>query len=537
VLYADGVISAIIILALVYWLGRQIMSAAAASAATLGVMWLCVFRPAGIYILPYSYNSLHGALLGLGTLAILVAILKRDRVSASRGSSAMPLPLPFLLAGIVAGLTMVTKTEMGLAVLAAGIAAAVLAAYPDARRGVRLAAVFVASAACFTVAVYAMIAARVGWSTLVSDSWLLLYNIAPELRFYNNRISGFEHPLRSIERMLIAAMKLGIAAAIIAAISGILANATRTARAPVLRPWWLLAAAIASLIVMSATTGLDPDKGPFLAMPFLLVGLLLMQIRGLRAEAASDTDATSDTSARTAILITYTVYALASLARMILHVRSGGAYGSFLLPVSIVIFTYLWVGPFADGFRDARAGRVARTIVLALIIADAAATAGLLAYRYRTRNTVTIATARGTMIAEPDVGQAWNEALAYIERNTQPGDAVAVMPEGTSLDFLSGRRNPLREEITTPGFLDAAGEARAIRQLQEAHTDLILITNRSTAEFGPAAFGRDYCQQLMRWIDAHYTVCAMFGPVKDRNLRIGDKPFFIRAYCAAERAR
>jgi len=135
------------------------------------------------------------------------------------------------------------------------------------------------------------------------------------------------------------------------------------------------------------------------------------------------------------------------------------------------------------------------------------------------------------------VGQAWNEALAYIERNTQPGDAVAVMPEGTSLDFLSGRRNPLREEITTPGFLDAAGEARAIRQLQEAHTDLIMITNRSTAEFGPAAFGRDYCQQLMRWIDAHYTVCAMFGPVKDRNLRIGDKPFFIRAYCAAERVR
>ncbi len=60
------------------------------------------------------------------------------------------------------------------------------------------------------------------------------------------------------------------------------------------------------------------------------------------------------------------------------------------------------------------------------------------------------------------------------------------MPEGTSIDFLSGRRNPLREEIITPGYLDAQDEERAIRQLREAGTTLILIPNRPTAEFGPA---------------------------------------------------
>ena len=35
----------------------------------------------------------------------------------------------------------------------------------------------------------------------------------------------------------------------------------------------------------------------------------------------------------------------------------------------------------------------------------------------------------------------------------------------------------------------------------------------------------------MRWIDAHYTPCAIFGPVKDATLQIGDRPFFLRAYC------
>jgi hypothetical protein len=46
-------------------------------------------------------------------------------------------------------------------------------------------------------------------------------------------------------------------------------------------------------------------------------------------------------------------------------------------------------------------------------------------------------------------------------------------------------------------------------------------------------FGRDYSQGLMQFIEANYSACAIFGPVKDRNLKIGDPPFFIRAYCLA----
>ena len=59
ILYVDGILSAALILLLVYWLARQIMTPAAAGGATLSVMWLCALRPAGNYILPYSYDSLH----------------------------------------------------------------------------------------------------------------------------------------------------------------------------------------------------------------------------------------------------------------------------------------------------------------------------------------------------------------------------------------------------------------------------------------------------------------------------------------------
>ena len=67
--------------------------------------------------------------------------------------------------------------------------------------------------------------------------------------------------------------------------------------------------------------------------------------------------------------------------------------------------------------------------------------------------------------------------------------------------------------------------------MSEADAKLILITNRLTTEFGAAVFGRDYCQRLMRWVEAHYEPCAMFGPDKSPDLQIGDRTFFIRAYC------
>ena len=61
------------------------------------------------------------------------------------------------------------------------------------------------------------------------------------------------------------------------------------------------------------------------------------------------------------------------------------------------------------------------------------------------------------MITKPDMGQAINEALRYIDRVTAPGDAVAVFPEG-GVDFLGGR-NPLREG-SSAGLPDAWEKAR-----------------------------------------------------------------------------
>jgi hypothetical protein len=401
--------------------------------------------------------------------------------------------------------------------------------------------IFIAPVALLVLGVYGYIGAVVGWRTLAEDSFVFLRHLPPDLVYFNKRVSGFNQPLQSIIQMFGAAARLASLAVVIAAISLLLTRRTRSAaparvsigeltvsdagRASYGQIWLLLAASLLVFVLIPFAGSLAWETGPYLAMPLLLLGLLAMEFVRHRRQLARGIFNT-----KTVVLMTIIVYALASLARVILRVRSGGAYSSYLLPASVIIFTYAWAQPFGDLFRESRTRSLAQNIAVGLILADALLTAGLLSVRYREKNTYTLKTDRGTMIAVPDIGQSMDEAINFIKRETNVGDPVAVMPEGSSLAFFTDRVNPLREEITTPGYLDLTGEQRAIEQLKQSSTRFVFITNRPTSEFGPKVFGKDYCQVLMQWIDQNFEECAIFGPDHNPNLEIGDKTFFIRAY-------
>ncbi|HJQ69261.1 MAG TPA: hypothetical protein VKA70_09825 [Blastocatellia bacterium] len=534
-LYAEGIITAVIILAIVYYIARQLMSRAASTAATLSVIWLCAFKQAGNYFLPYSYSALHGCALGLVTLALMVRFVQTERRQVNT-SPRLP-----VVAGIAAGLTLLAKTEMGLAAIVTGVVAVALVDYPDMRRLMRRAALFLGPAALLVLAVYGYIASQVGWQTLSTDSFLFFRNLPEELIYFNKHMSGFDSPGESIAQMVGMAARMAALAAIVGVISilvtrrkgprpareiAVAETATGAGRATYTQLWVLLAASLLLFALIPSTVKVSWEKGPYLAMPLLLVCLLIPAVIKYQRQKADDREGWK----QTVVLIVIAVYALASLARVMLRVRSGGAYSSYLLPASIIIFVYIWVGPFANLFRERRARLVARNIIIGVLMIQTLITAGVLAYRYQSRNTYKLVTERGTTIAVPDLGRGFEEALEFINRETAEGEPVAVMPEGTSLNFLTGRPNPLREEITTPGFLDPQGEERAINQLIASNTRFVLVTNRPTGEFGPEVLGRDYHRRLMQWVEENYEPFAVFGPDHDLASRIGDKNFFILAY-------
>jgi hypothetical protein len=578
VLYSGGIISAIIILTLSYWIARQLMNRYASTAATLSVMWLCAFKQAGNYILPYSYSALHGCAFGLATLAMLIkatdslqaagsnhtedSIDKDDNASVSAeltdkpdqpavsGNSdtgsvqvisqngQRPTYICLLLAGFFSALTLLAKTEMGVAAIAAGLVTAAIIGYPNIRRAVFLLAIFILPAIAITFAVYGFILSRVGWYTFSHESYLLLQNVPLELVYFNKRMSGFDRPLESIVSIIGALLRIILLMVAVASISHLITRRggkknslqqvalTESGSTRIIYLWGLLVLSIALIISLSFTGIMSWDSGPYLAMPILLVVLLIPETRNFLQQASTEALA----SRQTILIIITGTYAFASLARVILRVRSGGAYSSYLLPISVILFTYILSYQFTRYIKERPTRVLARNILIGLIMADAIVTAGLLAHRYRVRNTYPIVTARGTMLAVPDLGATFEQAIAFINRETSPDDSIAVMPEGTSLLFLTNRKNPLREEITTPGFLDRAGEERAIRQLTESNTRYILIANRATSEFGATIFGRDYCQHLMDWIKNNYEESTVFSPEGNKNFQIGDKVFFIKAY-------
>lgn len=550
VLYWDGIITAVLIIGLIYWLARQVLDRAPAAAATLSVIWLCAFKQAGNYILPYSYSALHGCALGLASLALIIRFVKATTGEASEQEASRSGWFLFG-SGLVAGLTVLAKTEMGLAALIAGAIAGGLACYPDLKRSARLIAFFAAPAVMLVVAVYLYIALKVGWHTLSHESFLFLQNLPPELIYFNKRMSGFDRPWLSVAQMLSATLRIVGLAVFIWAIGVLIANrkseaataievAHRSHKDAALgdagqirygQLWLILAISFALFLFIPATGRLQWDQGPYLAMPVLLVLLLVAALVRYQKQLSNE----GRVERHMLTLIVIAVYALASLARMILRVRSGGAYASYLLPASVIIFTYLLYSssswhPLAAFFPTERARRLAGNIALGVVFAWVAITAGVMTYRYQNNNTYRIETARGAIMALPDVGQGFNEAIDFVNRETAPTDAIAVMPEGTSLNFLTDRRNPLREEITTPGFLNGEGESRAISEIERSGAHYLFITNRETIEFGAPIFGKDYYPTLMRWIEENFDQHAVFGPERDPALEIGDRTFFIRVY-------
>jgi hypothetical protein len=563
-LYASGMVTAIIIIGVCYWLSRQLMSRQAALASTLAVMWLCGFKQAGNYILPYSYGALHACALGLITLYFLVKavgnrqsapgnpkeIEQHDSGEASLSAHNKEIELEtkpdnhqlptayLILAGVFASFTLLAKTEMGIATLTTGIIAGALVVYPNLNRAWLAIGVFLLPALTITCLVYGLIIYRVGWHTLSHESYLVFQNLPPELVYFNKRMSGLDRPWESVVAIVGSLLRLALVAVAIAVISQLLTRKKDQQQATnsipiadagqikIVQLWVLLLISVILILSLSLTGIIQWDNGPYLAMPILLIGLLFPGLRQYLKELGTKGVANQ----HLLLVIVIAVYALASLARVIMRVRSGGAYSSYLLPASVVLFTYILAYQLPRLIRHQRARILARNIAIALILLDAILTSFLLAYRYRSKNTYPISTQRGTILAVPDLGKSFEEAIDYIGRETREGDYVAVMPEGTSLNFLTNRANPLREEITTPGFIDAPGEERTIKRLQETNTKLILIANRATSEFGPIRFGRDYNQRLMEWIKENYEEHEIFGPDHNPNLQIGDPIFFLRAY-------
>jgi hypothetical protein len=512
-IWSRGIVATVLILGLIYWIARQLAGRYPATVSCLAVTWVCALKSQGNYMLAYAEGGLDGCLLVLMTVALLLVYFRKEQWGW------------LAAAGLCAGLAGLAKTELGGAALGAGLVAAIAAGFPKIRAVLLNATVFVAPGAGLPLLTYSWFANKVGWHSLIVENHLFFGHVPWQLLYFNGLRFGFDRPWHSIGLMLASLVRLIAAGGVLMAVGRLTSRSSDGEAASRMRAAMLL---VASLIVAIVSGFGLADIGPFIPMPVLLLALVLLS-GGAFLRAARAGDAQARVAAGSALLVS--AGAMLCLARIVLRVSTGGALSSFLLPLSVVLFVFLWLELFPLIAEDETAQKHCRALAGGVLVIAIAATAVTVSLRYGRKFSFPIESARGTWRTTPELGAAFSQAKILVEKETAAGDPIAIFPEGTALAFLTGRSNPVREEIVTPGFLDEAGEARAVAALRDSRARLVFIANRNTAEFGQAAFGKDYDQTLMRWVEANYDVCGVFGTKPDPELQIGAPVFFLRAYC------
>src|SRR5262249_21027392 len=112
-------------------------------------------------------------------------------------------------------------------------------------------------------------------------------------------------------------------------------------------------------------------------------------------------------------------------------------------------------------------------------------------------------------------GRYVNAVLEYLSENAEPGETLAVLPEGGMLNFLSQRENPTPYLFFMPFDLAIFGEEHMLAAFRAHPPDYIVLANKDTSEYGVRFFGVDYGRKLRAWVDQNY------GPV----YHVGAPPF------------
>jgi len=516
VLHAAGILISIIVAALCYQIARRLLEPLDASLATIAVIIFCIFKPAGNLIQPYAFAALYGCALALGALLLTL------RYAESRRRREL------LFAGVLIGLAAITKQEFALAP-AITVTAALVYLHRSDFKPLIWDLIFAAlPAVLIALPVYGWLIGEFGWRMIVEDCHLFYMHLPPSLVYYNAQRTGLNHPLQSLVQVA------GAAAVAIAALSAIVLLSDRT-RKTLRRAGLCLGCALLAIWLTKLLVGNQWDGSPLRALPVLLIAAMIVAWRRAFRVTPSGGGVTAQVGVTNAsALFIIAVYSFAILARVALRVPSGGAFGSFFLPTSLILFYYLFVRVLPDAVGqwtdDDLSLRLARRIGRSLMILMFAATAIVFGIRYRKNFNYEIAAQRGHLFAPRATGREISEALDFISTFTRLGETIAVLPEGSDLAFLTGRRIRLRHQILIPGLMSEEDEQAAIKRLQQDGVRYLFIINRPMREFGAEAFGRDFYGQLGGWIEANYRLVKVCGPPQAGNPQIGDPRFFIKIF-------
>ena len=399
-------------------------------------------------------------------------------------------------AGAGAAVTALARPEFALAVWLAGAAWVAVSARVHAVTRRDLAALLI-PAAGIPLAVYG------GFAAATSPGALLFDNLYPrdQLEAGAGDVLSTSAPMTagSFAELAgrLAVYAVGIAALILVARMIGSGGARRTAGLAIAGAAGLVALAALAARPELVRHGLQYAYGWIPAGAALAVGILVWRNRARRDGW--------DPAARLELLLAVLVAVIAarSYAAFFAH-STVPQQAAYAIPFAAILLAWLHGRELGDAPAVRRIGvAVLAFLALAgvvLAVSDARDQSGL------------VRGPGGTLAERPLTAAAYQGALDHILRATEPGEPVLLAPQLTSLYTLSGRTDPLPQISLLPGSLPGpADEREAIRRLDAAGVDLVVVNTRALTEYGQGAFGTTFYLGLQEWLERDFTRVASLG--------------------------
>jgi hypothetical protein len=96
------------------------------------------------------------------------------------------------------------------------------------------------------------------------------------------------------------------------------------------------------------------------------------------------------------------------------------------------------------------------------------------------------------------------DALDYLQSHAKADESIVVMPEGEIFVYLSRLHNPTRYGQYTPATITLYGQETMLTSLKSHKPTWIVLVHRETSEYGAVWFGKDYAQDIWKWIKTDY---------------------------------
>ena len=183
-------------------------------------------------------------------------------------------------------------------------------------------------------------------------------------------------------------------------------------------------------------------------------------------------------------------------------------------PVLLMFFLLLLAIAIPGGeFQNGVGPRAARLFVCAAVCGWVTLLAIPRYFEMRTGR-VAFESERGAIYVQDTTLPAWADAVNFIRKAKQSGQAVMSIPEDTALFFFAGTLSPTRVFAFTPGALSPGQmTAKTIAEMEVVPVRYVIWSNRRFPEYGVPEFGVDFDVPLADYIRSHYRPVREFSSI------------------------